>query len=238
MSILKAEKISVEYEGTAVLKDLSFRIEKGEFLAVVGENGSGKSTLIKAILGLVGLSSGSIRLDGGIKSGGIGYLPQQREVQKDFPAAVYEVVLSGCLASRRIVTFYSPDDKRLALRNMELLEIADLRKRSFRDLSGGQQQRVLLARALCSAKAMLILDEPTAGLDPLISSEFYGLLGRLNRENGMTIIMVSHDIEAAREYADRILHIGTGRYFFGSVSEYLRSDTGKRFSNGNAGHSK
>lgn len=238
MSILEAENISVEYEGTAVLKDLSFHVEEGEYLAVVGENGSGKSTLIKAILGLVDLSSGSIRLDGGIKKGGIGYLPQQREVQKDFPAAVCEVVLSGCLVSRRIVTFYTPDDKRLAMRNMELLDISDLKKRSFRDLSGGQQQRVLLARALCSAKTMLILDEPAAGLDPLISSEFYGLLGRLNKENGMTIIMVSHDIEAAREYADRILHIGTGRYFFGSVSEYLRSDTGKRFSNGNAGHSK
>ena len=238
MSILEAEKISVEYEGTAVLKDLSFHVEEGEYLAVVGENGSGKSTLIKAILGLVDLSSGSIRLDGGIKKGGIGYLPQQREVQKDFPAADCEVVLSGCLVSRRIVTFYTPDDKRLAMRNMELLDISDLKKRSFRDLSGGQQQRVLLARALCSAKTMLILDEPAAGLDPLISSEFYGLLGRLNKENGMTIIMVSHDIEAAREYADSILHIGTGRYFFGSVSEYLRSDTGKRFSNGNAGHSK
>ena len=238
MSILEAEKISVEYEGTAVLKDISFRVAEGEYLAVVGENGSGKSTLIKAILGLVDLSSGSIRLDGGIKKGGIGYLPQQREVQKDFPASVCEVVLSGCLVSRRIVTFYTPDDKRLALKNMELLDISDLKKRSFRDLSGGQQQRVLLARALCSAKTMLILDEPAAGLDPLISSEFYGLLGRLNKENGMTIIMVSHDIEAAREYADSILHIGTGRYFFGSVSEYLRSDTGKRFSNGNAGHSK
>ena len=213
MSILKAEKISVEYEGTAVLKDLSFRIEKGEFLAVVGENGSGKSTLIKAILGLVGLSSGSIRLDGGIKSGGIGYLPQQREVQKDFPAAVYEVVLSGCLASRRIVTFYSPDDKRLALRNMELLEIADLRKRSFRDLSGGQQQRVLLARALCSAKAMLILDEPTAGVSPIVMDELFDRIIEIAR-SGISILMVEQNARQALEIADKgfVLVQGRNRY--------------------------
>lgn len=237
MTVLEAENVSVEYDGVPALKNVSFRIEKGEYLAVVGENGSGKSTLIKAILGLTELSSGMIRLNGGIKKSEIGYLPQQTEVQKDFPARVDEVVLSGCLASSGIFPFYASKDKKLAVNSMELLEIASIRKRSFRELSGGQQQRVLLARALCSAKAMLVLDEPAAGLDPLISSEFYSLLRKLNEE-GLTIIMVSHDIGAAKENADKILHLGTNIFFFGSADEYLRSETGKRFSGENAKYSK
>lgn len=237
MTVLEAESISVEYNGVPALKNVSFQVEKGEYIAVVGENGSGKSTLIKAILGLTELSAGMIRLNGGIKKSEIGYLPQQTEAHKDFPAGVDEVVLSGCLASKGIFPFYASKDKRLAVYSMELLEIANIRRRSFRELSGGQQQRVLLARALCSAKAMLVLDEPAAGLDPLISSEFYGLLRKLN-EKGMTIIMVSHDIEAAKENADKILHLGIDHFFFGSADEYLGSETGKRFSGENAKYSK
>ena len=238
MTVLDAENVSVEYDGVAALKNVSFQIEKGDYLAVVGENGSGKSTLIKAILGLTELSSGMIRLNGGIKKSEIGYLPQQTEVQKDFPARVDEVVLSGCLASRGIFPFYTSKEKRLVLHKMELLDIVNIRKRSFRDLSGGQQQRVLLARALCSAKAMLVLDEPAAGLDPLISSEFYRLLGKINKEERTTVVMVSHDIEEAKKNADKILHLGTDSFFFGSVDQYQRSEAGKRFSNENARYSK
>ncbi len=237
MIILEAEKITVSYDDIIAVKDVSFHVEKGDYLAVVGENGSGKSTLMKAMLGLTDISSGHIRLDKNVKRTDIGYLPQQKDVQKDFPAKVEEVVISGCLAARGILPFYSNKDKILARSNMELLDIAEMRKRSFRDLSGGQQQRVLLARALCSAKAMLILDEPVTGLDPLISSEFYGLLRKLNKEEGMTLVMVSHDINAARENADKILHLSGGTYFFGSVDEYQRSDMGKRFFD-DAKHSK
>ncbi|MDD4160396.1 MAG: metal ABC transporter ATP-binding protein, partial [Synergistaceae bacterium] len=221
----------------AVLKNLSFKIERGEYLAVVGENGSGKSTLIKAILGLAELSSGSVRLNESVKKSDIGYLPQQTEVQKDFPARVDEVVISGCLASRGMLPFYTSKEKRLAAYNMERLDISNIRKRSFRELSGGQQQRVLLARALCSAKALLVLDEPAAGLDPLISSEMYSLLRKLNKE-GMTIVMVSHDIGAAVENADKILHIGSDVFFSGSVDDYLSSETGKRFLGGYAKYFK
>lgn len=237
MTVLDAQNISVEYEGVAALKNVSFRVEKGEYLVVVGENGSGKSTLIKAILGIAELSSGRVRLNGGIKKSEIGYLPQQTEMQKDFPATVDEVVLSGCIASKEIFPFYTSKDRRLAAHSMELLEIANIRKRSFRELSGGQRRRVLLARALCSAKAMLVLDEPVAGLDPLISSEFYSLLRQLNQE-GMTIIMVSHDIVAAKENADKILHLDTDIFFFGSADEYMRSETGKRFSGEDVKYSK
>ena len=229
--ILEAQGITIEYDGIAAVKNVSFSIEKGECLAIVGENGSGKSTLVKALLGLTEPSSGCIRLNGGIKKTDIGYFPQQSVVQKDFPARVDEVVISGCLASRGFIPFYSSKDKNFAVHNMELLDIAKIRKRSFRDLSGGQQQRVLLARALCSAKSMLVLDEPTSGLDPLISSEFFRLLRKLNKEEGMTLVMVSHDMEAAKENADKILHLGTDSFFFGNVNEYMKSEMGKRFSN-------
>jgi zinc transport system ATP-binding protein len=231
MIILEAEGLTVEYEGVPAVKNVFFSIKKGECLAIVGENGSGKSTLVKTILGLTEPSSGCIRLNGDIKKTDIGYFPQQREVQKDFPASVDEVVISGCLASRGIFPFYSSKDRRLAAHNMELLDIAKMEKRSFRDLSGGEQQRVLLARALSSAKSMLVLDEPTSGLDPLISAEFFRLLRKLNREEGMTLVIVSHDLEAAKQNADKILHLGTDSFFFGNVCEYLQSEMGKRFSN-------
>lgn len=233
----EAADITVEYDGVAAFKNISFRIEKGEYLAIVGENGSGKSTLVKAMLGLVDLSSGAIVLNEKLRRGDIGYLPQQTEIQKDFPARVDEVVLSGCLALTKIIPFYTSKEKKIAAYNMELLGISNIKKRSFRELSGGQQQRVLLARALCSAGAMLVLDEPAACLDPLISYEFYGLLRKLN-ENGMTIVMVSHDIEAAQENANKILHLGTDSFFFGSVDEYLRSDTWKNFSGKHAEYFK
>ncbi|NLX85343.1 MAG: metal ABC transporter ATP-binding protein [Synergistaceae bacterium] len=231
MIILEASGVTVEYEGIAAVKNVSFCIEKGECLAIVGENGSGKSTLVKAILGLTEPSSGCVRLNGNIKKSDIGYFPQQKEVQKDFPATVDEVVISGCLASKGIFPFYSSKDKKVAAHNMELLDIAKMGKRSFRDLSGGEQQRVLLARALSSAKSMLVLDEPTSGLDPLISSEFFALLRKLNKEEGMTLIMVSHDIEAAKKNADKVLHLCKDSFFFGNINEYLESEMGKRFLN-------
>ena len=210
MTVLEAENVSVEYDGVAALKNVSFRIEKGEYLAVVGENGSGKSTLIKAILGLTELSSGMIRLNGGIKKSEIGYLPQQTEVQKDFPARVDEVVLSGCLASSGIFPFYASKDKKLAVNSMELLEIASIRKRSFRELSGGQQQRTSIGRALITRPSIVLADEPTGNLDTKASNEIMHLLKTSNRELNQTIIMITHNMELAKA-ADRTIMIEDGK---------------------------
>lgn len=232
MTVIEIENINIDYEGKTAVNNVSFKLERADYLAIVGENGSGKSSLIKGILGLIEISSGKITIDKHIKQTGIGYLPQQTQVQKDFPARVDEVVISGCLASCGFIPFYSRHEKNIAAYNMERLGITELKKRAYRDLSGGEQQRVLLARALCATRGMLVLDEPAAGLDPVISAEFYLLLKRLNKDEKITVIMVSHDIEAAEENADKVLHLGTEAFFFGTTAEYMNSEIGKRFSNG------
>lgn len=229
MTALSVRNLSVAYEGVTAFSGVSFDVCDGDFLAVVGENGSGKSTLIKALLGLVAPCSGTIEFAKDIKKGGIGYLPQQSPVRKDFPATVEEVVLSGRLSSLGVLPFYTKKDKIIAQENMKRLEISDMRKMSYRDLSGGQQQRVLLARALCAARKALILDEPAAGLDPVIASYFCELLLRLNRAEKLTIIMISHDIGFAAQSAGKILHLGNGSFFFGTPCEYEKSDLGRRF---------
>lgn len=226
MSILSCEHVSVAYDGRTVVQDVSFSVEQGEYLCIVGENGSGKSTLLKSILGLVPVRSGSISLACG---DGIGYLPQSTPAQRDFPASVREVVLSGCLGKK---LFYSKAAKDLAAQNMRELHIESIRKKSYRELSGGQQQRVLLARALCAAKTLLLLDEPVTGLDPLVTAEMYETIRDLNRKRGLTVIMVSHDIAAAAKNADKILHLDAGVEFFGTAAEYLQSDVGRRFAKG------
>ncbi|MCD8028854.1 MAG: metal ABC transporter ATP-binding protein [Erysipelotrichaceae bacterium] len=232
MSLITCKDVSFTYEGNTVLKDVNFQIDDNDYLCIVGENGAGKSTLMKGILKLKKPSTGSIIMSDGLKANEIGYLPQQTDVQKDFPASVFEVVLSGCLNKLKTKPFYSKKEKDIASNNMERLGIAHLKDQCFRDLSGGQKQRVLLARALCATSKVLLLDEPVAGLDPVVTQELYELIDKINKEMNITIIMVSHDIEASLKYAKHILHLHSKQLFFGSVEQYINSDVGKRFLGG------
>ena len=216
------------YDGKVVSSGVSFEVHRGDYLCIVGENGAGKSTLIKALLGLNPPISGSITAPGGLKAAAIGYLPQHTEVQKDFPASVKEIVLSGCLGKGGFSPFYTSGQKMLAARQMERLGITGMQNRCYRELSGGQKQRVLLARALCATEEVLLLDEPVAGLDPMVTKEMYGIIEQLNRE-GVTIIMVSHDIAAAVHYATHILHLSRTPLFFGKKEDYIKTDTGRIF---------
>ena len=228
MAQLICDNVALGYENRVVTENLNFSVNAGDYLCIVGENGAGKSTLIKALLGLKSTMSGTITTGDGLKKNEIGYLPQQTVVQKDFPAAVKEIVISGCLAKSGLRPFYTKEQKALAQKNIERMDITHLANRCYRELSGGQQQRVLLARALCAADKMLLLDEPVAGLDPKVTREMYELIAGLNRE-GMTIIMVSHDIAAAVKYATHILHVGHTPLFFGTKSDYLKTDLGRGF---------
>lgn len=227
--LLKCENLSFSYENTGVIKDLSFTVAKGDYLCIVGENGSGKSTLVKGLLGLKAPADGRIERTSALKKGSIGYLPQQTPAQKDFPASVFEVVLSGRLSARGMRPFYSLEDKRIARDNIERLGIQDLVRRCYRDLSGGQQQRVLLARALCAGNTLLLLDEPVTGLDPIVTEEMYRIINELNVKEGITIIMVSHDINSAVKYASHVLHLNFENSFFGTVEEYIKSPMGQYF---------
>ena len=226
MAQLLCEGVSLGYEGEAIVRGLDFRVEEGDYLCILGENGSGKSTLIKTLLGLVPPLEGRVTPGDGLMMTEIGYLPQQTPVQRDFPASVEEIVLSGCLNGMGLRPFYGKKEKTLARANMERLEIGHLAKKCYRELSGGQQQRVLLARALCATKKMLLLDEPVAGLDPKATQEMYELVARLNKE-GVTVLMVSHDIPAAVRWASHILHVGKRPLFFGTRQDYLASDVGR-----------
>ena len=228
MAQLTCQNLCVGYDGKPVLQDLSFEIFAGDYLCIVGENGSGKSTLMKTILGLQSPINGRILAGDGLRKNEIGYLPQQTQIQKDFPASVREIVLSGCQGRCGIRPFYNKEEKQLAAAAMDKMQITQLARRCYRELSDGQQQRVLLARALCATRKILLLDEPVSGLDPKVTAEMYALIEKLNREDGITVIMISHDISAALKYASHILHIGN-TVFFGTKSEYLRSPQGQLF---------
>lgn len=219
MNLLKIENLSVGYDSQVVASDINFTVDEGDYLCIVGENGSGKSTLMKTLLGLQSKLSGDIIKHPSLKKNDIGYLPQQTVVQKDFPASVREIVLSGCQARKGLIPFYTAEDKKLAKTNMERMNITDLANRCYRELSGGQQQRVLLARALCATNKILLLDEPVAGLDPMVTEEMYELIHKLNLE-GVTIIMISHDIDEVMKYATTVLHMGEDIYF-GSKNQYI-----------------
>ncbi|MBR4777971.1 MAG: metal ABC transporter ATP-binding protein [Lachnospiraceae bacterium] len=227
MSYITVKNLSVGYDGEAVEQNISFTVEKGDYLCIVGENGSGKTTLMKTLLQLQKPLGGTIEYGDGFKKNEIGYLPQQTIVQKDFPASVREIVLSGCQARCGLRPFYNKEEKKLCEHNIKKMGLEDMADKCYRELSGGQQQRVLLARALCATQKLLLLDEPVSGLDPKVSAEMYKLIEDLNKE-GITIIMVSHDIKAALMYADKILHIGHG-VFFGTKEEYLKSKEGQVF---------
>lgn len=228
MAQLICKDLSLGYEGHAILTGLSFSVSAGDYLCIVGENGSGKSTLMKTILGLQKPLAGSIEWGGGLKNSEIGYLPQQTAVQRDFPATVWEIVLSGCQSRAGRRPFYSRHDKALARENMEKMDVTQFARRCYRELSGGQQQRVLLARALCATQKLLLLDEPVTGLDPKVTLELYQLIEQLNRQDKVTVIMISHDISSAVRYASHILHIGQN-VFFGPTGDYVHSELARPF---------
>ena len=233
MAIMKCEDLSFGYEGKTVLEGVSFEIYAGDYLCILGENGSGKSTLIKGLLGLKAPECGTLTLGDGLKPTEIGYLPQQTQLQKDFPASVREVVLSGCLNSLGTHFRYGKEQREAARFNMERMGIEDLADVSYQSLSGGQQQRVLLARALCATKKLLLLDEPVTGLDPIATGEMYNLIKLINLCDNISVIMVSHDIHEAVRYATKILHLGHKQLFFGTSAEYRESDPARRFLGGN-----
>lgn len=234
MAQLICQDLCVGYDGKPVLQDLNFEVPAGSYLCIVGENGSGKSTLMKTLLGLQQPLSGKILTGDGLSRNEIGYLPQQTPVQKDFPASVREIVLSGCQGRCALRPFYSKSERRSAADAMEKMHISPLARRCYRELSGGQQQRVLLARALCATQKMLLLDEPVSGLDPKVTAEMYGLIKKLNSDNGITVIMISHDISSAIRYASHILHIG-GTVFFGTKADYINSPQCRFISVGKGG---
>ncbi len=227
MSLIACKDLCLAYDGKIAVEDLTFTVESGDYLCIVGENGSGKSTLIKALLGLKKPRSGSIVYGDGLRRTELGYLPQQTPAQKDFPASVWEVVLSGC----RAAPFYPAAEKKRAAQNLEKLGLTELKNACYRELSGGQQQRVLLARALCATRKLLLLDEPVTGLDPVISAELYRIIQGLNDE-GVTIIMVSHDVDCAIERARTILHLRRVPLFFGPAESYAASEIGRSFMEG------
>lgn len=228
MAMLTFESVGLSYGGDNVAHDVSFSVNAGEFWGIVGENGSGKTTLMKALLGLIPCASGRIVMGEGLKPNEIGYLPQQSAIQKDFPASVGEVVLSGTIGWRGLKPFYGRKERITARENMDMLGILSLEKHSYQELSGGQQQRVLLARALCATRKCLVLDEPTTGLDPVVTAEFYRLLNDVNAR-GMTIVMVSHDVEEAVRSCTHILHLSCHPLFIGTAQEYKNSPVGRKY---------
>ena len=230
--ILNCENVSLSYDGHTVANDINFTVNEGDYLCILGENGSGKTTLINALLGLKKVAGGKLTYGEGVCARNIGYLPQKQSSNADFPACVREIVRTGFLGKRGFRPYYSLAERQRAQRIMELLGVAKFASRSMDELSGGQQKRVLLSRALCSAEKLLILDEPTAALDPIVTEEVYEMTAKLNREHGLSVIMVSHDVMAATKYANRILHIKHEQLFFGSTEEYLATDLAKAYIGG------
>ncbi len=229
MTILNVNNLNIGYDNEIINKNINFSLNKGDYMCVVGENGAGKSTLMKTLIKLINPISGEITYPESNSKYNIGYVPQQAAVQTDFPATVWEIVLSGTLARFNRKFFYTKEAKNLAQAKIEQLSIADLKNKSYSKLSGGQQQRVLLARALCVSDQLLVLDEPTQGLDPKVTKEFYQLIDNLNTQ-GMTIVLISHDIKAAVKHANKILHLGKNKQLFsGTKDQYLSSRTFKFF---------
>ena len=227
--LIKCEHVDLGYENQDAVINVNMEVCPGDYLCIVGENGSGKSTLIKGLLGLLKPSGGKLTVAEELKTTGIGYLPQQTAAQKDFPASVREVVLSGCLSRRGRRPFYSKTEKDIASANMEKLGISQLANQCYRELSGGQQQRVLIARALCATRELLILDEPITGLDPMAIQDFYSMIRKLNREDKVAIIMVSHDLRNAVEEANKILHLQKQVLFYGPAHDYMNSKAAGHF---------
>lgn len=221
MAYIVCKDLKLGYEGRVITEDIHFEVNRGDYLCILGENGAGKSTLMKTLLHLIDKIDGEIIYGDGLLAYEIGYLPQQTVVQRDFPASVEEIVMSGNLSKLGFRPFYNAKEKHLAVENMKKMQVYELRKKCYRNLSGGQQQRVLLARALCATRKLLLLDEPVSGLDPKVTVDFYRLIKELN-ESGVSIIMISHDITAAMMYASHILHIGKKQLFFGKTEDFRK----------------
>ena len=229
--LITCKNLSVAYENKTVLNDVTFEINNGDYICIVGENGSGKSTLVKTLVGVIPFKAGHLHYLN-IKNNQIGYLPQQSNTNPDFPATVFEVVLSGCLSKKGFLPFYTKKLKNIAEKNLEIIGMSEFKNHPFSELSGGQKQRVLLSRALCAGEKLLVLDEPVTGLDPIVTNEFYQLISKLNKELNISIIMVSHDIATAVKYAKKILHLNHYAEFFGTTEEYLNTNIGKHFLEG------
>lgn len=223
MSQLICKNITIAYEKQNVVDDFSMEVEKGDYISVIGENGTGKSSLLKGILGIVPIKSGTVEFLDGVKRNNIGYLSQQNPMQMDFPASCYEVVMSGCLTRKGWLPWFSKAEKARAYESMEKLGITELIHKSYSELSGGQRQRVLLARALCATDKIIFLDEPITGLDPIACKEFYDIIEKLNKEMGITIIMITHDVDNALKYSNKVLHMHKYKYFFGNKADYLKN---------------
>ena len=235
MALITCRDTAFAYEGKTVVTNLNFAVSSGDYICVVGENGSGKSTLVKGLVGLKQPVNGEVAYGEGLTSSDIGYMPQQTAHQGDFPTSVKEVVLSGRLASLGLRPFYSAADRDAAAGAMTRLDISGISGSRFGDLSGGQKQRVLLARALCADKRLLILDEPAAGLDPVVTRELYELIRDINRDEKIALVMVSHDIKSAVSFAGHILHLKNEQAFFGATADYVMSETGAAFLKGGYG---
>lgn len=233
MSLINCDNVTFIYENSIALKDISFTLDSGDFLSILGRNGAGKSTLMKGILKLKNPISGEITFSKDLRPNEIGYLSQKNLAKKDFPASVKEVVISGCLNRLNKRLFYGKDEKKVMNEKMEQLGILNLKNKSFSELSGGEQQRVLLARALCATKNLLLLDEPVTGLDPNVTNELYELISNLNKKHGLTVIMISHDIDGSLKYSNKVLHLDVSTLFFGSVDEYRNSNVYVQFTGGN-----
>ncbi|MDL2206686.1 metal ABC transporter ATP-binding protein [Eubacteriales bacterium OttesenSCG-928-N13] len=236
MALLTLNDVCMGYEHMLAVEHVTAVIDAGDYVAIVGENGSGKSTLIKGIAGLMGLRSGSIKLGDGLKQGEIGYLPQQTRAQRDFPASVMEVVLSGCLKGSGSSLFFSKQDKQRAQHEMQRLGILPLKNHCYGELSGGQQQRVLLARALCATEKLLLLDEPMTGLDPAATAELYDQIRMLNRERKVAVLMVSHDVGGALRDATKVLCMHQTMAFFGTVQDFYSSHYSDELTGGDHHH--
>lgn len=234
MALITCNEVKMGYEGKIILDNVNFTVNQGDYLCIIGENGSGKSTLMKGLLKLKTALGGKIGYGEGLVANQIGYLPQQTDIQRNFPASVYEVVLSGRLNQLGWRPFFNNKDKKVVLEKMEWMGIKHLKGQSFQELSGGQQQRVLLARALCATQKLLLLDEPVAGLDPVVTAEMYDLIKTINEKHDITVIMISHDIEAAVKHASHILQLGNKQLYFGTTKDYLNSDIGRTFVGGGA----
>ena len=229
MPLITARNAAFAYDGQIVLSEVTFTVNRGDYLCIVGENGSGKSTLMKGLLKLVPPVRGEVRLGDGLTQDEIGYLPQQTLIQRDFPASVKEVVESG-IRSKKL--FLTREEKKRARDMLEILEAGQLTGHSFMELSGGQKQRVLLARALCATRKLLLMDEPTAGLDPVVAREMYKIIEKINREQGIAVIMISHDVQTASLFASHILHLQQTPLFWGTAAEYLETFPGRKFAGG------
>lgn len=221
MSLIELKNLTLGYNGVPVIKELSLNIEEKDFLCVVGPNGSGKSTLIKGILGLIKPMKGKV-IYKGLKQNFIGYMPQETKIDQNFPASVYEIVLSGTLNRLGIKSFYTEKERQIALANLKILNIEGLKDQNFSNLSGGQRQKVLLARSLCASSKLLILDEPSNNLDAKSKKELYQIIEKLNKEKGMTIIMITHDLDHGNLIGSSILSLREDDIFYGKTDEFIR----------------